>query len=131
MFFMAFLILPHELCDKTFKEATILSFHILTNRSLGSSSHLSHQYPTDAVKIVLLNSLRIILSATLLVLNTCQTVHHDIPGRAFVPKPEVDVSVLRFTPLVQPKIPLPFKLVEKVVRNIFSFRQKYSIRGAE
>jgi dimethyladenosine transferase 1 len=58
-------------------------------------------------------------------------MHHYVPGRAFVPKPEVDVSVLRFTPLVHPQIPLPFKLVEKVVRNIFSFRQKYSIRGAE
>lgn len=64
--------------------------------------------------------------------NWC-TVEHKfiIPGRAFVPKPEVDVSVVRFTPLVQPQIPLPFKLVEKVVRNIFGFRQKYSIRGAE
>ncbi|PNF25888.1 Dimethyladenosine transferase 1, mitochondrial [Cryptotermes secundus] len=64
--------------------------------------------------------------------NWC-TVEHKfiIPGRAFIPKPEVDVSVVRFTPLVQPQIPLPFKLVEKVVRNIFGFRQKYSIRGAE
>jgi dimethyladenosine transferase 1 len=58
-------------------------------------------------------------------------VYHDVPGKAFVPKPEVDVSVVRFTPLIQPQIPLPFKLVEKVVRNIFGFRQKYSIRGAE
>jgi dimethyladenosine transferase 1 len=43
----------------------------------------------------------------------------------------VDVSVVHFTPLVKPQIPLPFKVVEKVVCNIFGFRQKHSIRGAE
>ena len=37
-----------------------------------------------------------------------------IPGRAFVPKPEVDVSVVTFTPLKQPYIDLPFSMVEKV-----------------
>ncbi|XP_069669219.1 dimethyladenosine transferase 1, mitochondrial [Periplaneta americana] len=64
--------------------------------------------------------------------NWC-TVEHKftIPGKAFVPKPDVDVGVVRFTPLVEPLVPLPFELVEKVVRTIFSFRQKYSIRGAE
>lgn len=64
--------------------------------------------------------------------NWC-TVEHKfiIPGKAFVPKPDVDVSVVHFTPLVKPQIPLPFKVVEKVVCNIFGFRQKYSIRGAE
>uniref|UniRef100_A0A8C8SU45 rRNA adenine N(6)-methyltransferase n=1 Tax=Pelusios castaneus TaxID=367368 RepID=A0A8C8SU45_9SAUR len=54
-----------------------------------------------------------------------------IPGRAFVPKPEVDVSVVHFTPLVQPKIQQPFNLVEKVVRNVFQFRRKYCFRGVE
>ncbi|XP_034964569.1 dimethyladenosine transferase 1, mitochondrial isoform X1 [Zootoca vivipara] len=55
------------------------------------------------------------------------TVHNcfTIPGRAFVPKPEVDVTVVHFTPLVQPKIEQPFKLVEKVVRTVFQFRRKY------
>ncbi|AWP16715.1 putative dimethyladenosine transferase 1 mitochondrial [Scophthalmus maximus] len=54
-----------------------------------------------------------------------------IPGRAFVPKPEVDVGVVHFTPLVQPQIQQPFKLVEKVVRNIFQFRRKYCHKGVE
>ncbi|XP_077005454.1 dimethyladenosine transferase 1, mitochondrial isoform X1 [Tamandua tetradactyla] len=52
-----------------------------------------------------------------------------IPGRAFIPKPEVDVGVVHFTPLVQPKIEQPFKLVEKVVQNAFQFRRKYCYRG--
>ncbi|XP_050352003.1 dimethyladenosine transferase 1, mitochondrial [Nymphalis io] len=55
----------------------------------------------------------------------------DIPGAAFVPKPEVDVGVVTLTPMKQPIINLPFKLIEKVVRQIFSMRQKYSIRGAQ
>ncbi|NXP75639.1 TFB1M transferase, partial [Ramphastos sulfuratus] len=52
-----------------------------------------------------------------------------IPGQAFVPKPEVDVAVVLFTPLVQPKIQQPFKLVEKVVQSVFQFRRKYCFRG--
>ncbi|XP_072947550.1 dimethyladenosine transferase 1, mitochondrial [Epargyreus clarus] len=55
----------------------------------------------------------------------------DIPGDAFLPKPDVDVGVVTLTPLKHPIIKLPFKLVEKVVRQIFSMRQKYSIRGAQ
>ncbi|CAG9793666.1 unnamed protein product [Diatraea saccharalis] len=55
----------------------------------------------------------------------------DIPGAAFLPKPDVDVGVVTLTPLKHPLIKLPFKLVEKVVRQIFSMRQKYSIRGAQ
>ncbi|XP_043919348.1 dimethyladenosine transferase 1, mitochondrial isoform X1 [Protopterus annectens] len=55
----------------------------------------------------------------------------DIPGRAFVPKPKVDVGVVHFTPLVQPQISQPFKLVEKVVRSVFNFRRKYCRRGVE
>lgn len=55
----------------------------------------------------------------------------DIPGTAFLPKPEVDVGVVTLTPLKHPIIKLPFKLAEKVVRQIFSMRQKYSIRGAQ
>ncbi|KAG8435101.1 hypothetical protein GDO86_013161 [Hymenochirus boettgeri] len=52
-----------------------------------------------------------------------------IPGRAFVPKPEVDVGVVKFTPLIRPQIEQPFKLVEKVVRCVFQFRRKYCHRG--
>ncbi|XP_011808139.1 PREDICTED: dimethyladenosine transferase 1, mitochondrial [Colobus angolensis palliatus] len=60
----------------------------------------------------------------------CSVRHiFTIPGRAFVPKPEVDVGVVHFTPLIQPKIEQPFKLVEKVVQNVFQFRRKYCHRG--
>ncbi|KAJ1058409.1 hypothetical protein K5549_008326 [Capra hircus] len=55
-----------------------------------------------------------------------------IPGQAFVPKPEamkVDSGVVHFTPLPQPRIEQPFKLVEKVVQNAFQFRRKYCHRG--
>jgi len=52
-----------------------------------------------------------------------------IPGKAFVPKPDVDVGVIRMMPLKRPKTDLQFKLVEKVVRHIFSMRQKYCRRG--
>ncbi|XP_076189932.1 dimethyladenosine transferase 1, mitochondrial isoform X2 [Aptenodytes patagonicus] len=44
---------------------------------------------------------------------------------------EVDVAVVHFTPLVQPKIQQPFKLVEKVVQSVFQFRRKYCFRGIE
>ncbi|XP_018563538.1 dimethyladenosine transferase 1, mitochondrial [Anoplophora glabripennis] len=53
-----------------------------------------------------------------------------IPGKAFVPKPKVDVAVVTLYPLKNPIIDLPFKMVEKVVRNVFNMRQKFSIRGA-
>ncbi|KAM9340841.1 dimethyladenosine transferase 1, mitochondrial [Symphorus nematophorus] len=61
------------------------------------------------------------------------TVHNcfTIPGRAFVPKPEVDVGVVHFTPLVQPQIQQPFRLVEKLIRNVFQFRRKYCHKGVE
>lgn len=63
--------------------------------------------------------------------NWCQVTHKfTIPGRAFVPKPDVDVGIAHFVPLVEPQIPLDFSLVEKVVRCVFSFRQKYCKRGA-
>ncbi|KAH8418741.1 hypothetical protein KR222_006124 [Zaprionus bogoriensis] len=52
-----------------------------------------------------------------------------IPGKAFVPKPNVDVGVVKLIPLKQPKTQLPFPLVERVVRHIFSMRQKYCRRG--
>ncbi|XP_072397759.1 dimethyladenosine transferase 1, mitochondrial [Diabrotica undecimpunctata] len=54
-----------------------------------------------------------------------------IPGKAFVPKPDVDVAVMTLVPLKYPLVKLPFKLVEKVLRNIFNMRQKYCIRGTE
>nr|XP_023013667.1 dimethyladenosine transferase 1, mitochondrial [Leptinotarsa decemlineata] len=54
-----------------------------------------------------------------------------IPGSAFLPKPDVDVAVVTFIPKKYPLVDLPFKMVEKVLRNIFNMRQKYCIRGAE
>ncbi|ERE81752.1 dimethyladenosine transferase 1 [Cricetulus griseus] len=60
----------------------------------------------------------------------CNVEHlFTIPGKAFVPKPEVDVGVVHFTPLIQPKIEQPFKLVEKVVQYAFQFRRKYCHQG--
>lgn len=53
----------------------------------------------------------------------------EIPGKAFVPKPDVDVGVVKFIPYIRPLTDLPFDLVEKVVRHIFSMRQKYCQRG--
>ncbi|OXB66563.1 hypothetical protein ASZ78_010842, partial [Callipepla squamata] len=43
----------------------------------------------------------------------------------------VDVAVVHFTPLVEPKIQQPFELVEKVVQSVFQFRRKYCCRGVE
>ncbi|KAL6267470.1 hypothetical protein P5V15_000546 [Pogonomyrmex californicus] len=54
-----------------------------------------------------------------------------IPAKAFVPKPEVDVGVVSFTPLVNPRTQHDFKFFEKITRHIFSFRQKYNIRCIE
>ncbi|KAG5676854.1 hypothetical protein PVAND_006661 [Polypedilum vanderplanki] len=54
-----------------------------------------------------------------------------IPGSAFVPKPEVDVGVVTLNPLKLPSTDLPFDLVEKVMRYIFSMRQKYVRRGIQ
>ncbi|XP_013866076.1 dimethyladenosine transferase 1, mitochondrial [Austrofundulus limnaeus] len=59
------------------------------------------------------------------------TVHKCflIPGQAFVPKPKVDVGVVHFTPLPQAQIQQSFKLVEKLVRNVFQFRRKHCHKG--
>lgn len=56
------------------------------------------------------------------------SVRFTIPGRAFVPSPDVDVAVVRFAPLPEPLTTLPFDLVEKVVRHIFSMAPKKIIR---
>lgn len=65
----------------------------------------------------------------------CQTwcdVEHKftIPGKAFVPKPEVDVGVVTFYPLKYPLVNLPFGTVERLLRHVFNMRQKHSLRGA-
>ncbi|XP_055595232.1 dimethyladenosine transferase 1, mitochondrial [Uranotaenia lowii] len=51
-----------------------------------------------------------------------------IPGQAFVPKPDVDVGVVTIVPLKTPLTTVHFDIVEKVVRHIFSMRQKYCRR---
>lgn len=54
-----------------------------------------------------------------------------IPGKAFVPKPDVDVGVITMVPLANPLTDVPFQVVEKVMRYIFSMRQKFVRRGIE
>ncbi|XP_043500510.1 mitochondrial dimethyladenosine transferase 1 [Polistes fuscatus] len=51
-----------------------------------------------------------------------------IPGKAFLPKPDVDVGVVTFEPLKSPRTMHKFNFFEKVTRTIFSSRQKYSIK---
>ncbi|XP_059173799.1 dimethyladenosine transferase 1, mitochondrial-like [Physella acuta] len=48
-----------------------------------------------------------------------------IPGKAFVPPPEVDVGIVTCIPKVEPLIQQPFKLVEKVNRHLFHLPNKY------
>lgn len=64
--------------------------------------------------------------------NWC-SVHHKftIPGAAFLPKPEVNVGVVRLDPLVKPIISLKFELIEKVLRVMFNFRKKYCLHSAK
>uniref|UniRef100_A0A0N5AXR4 rRNA adenine N(6)-methyltransferase n=1 Tax=Syphacia muris TaxID=451379 RepID=A0A0N5AXR4_9BILA len=49
----------------------------------------------------------------------------NIPGSCFVPKPEVDATVVRFVPRIEPLIKCSFKLVEKFCRQVFHYRRKY------
>ncbi|CAL8135495.1 unnamed protein product [Orchesella dallaii] len=51
-----------------------------------------------------------------------------IKGSAFVPKPDVDVGVVKFTPRKEPLIRQPYRLVEKVVKQTFCMRGKYCCR---
>lgn len=49
-------------------------------------------------------------------------------GKAFLPKPDVDVGVVTFVPLKEPRTKHEFNIFEKVTRHIFNGRQKYSIK---
>lgn len=48
-----------------------------------------------------------------------------IGGKYFTPPPKVDVAVVKFVPLVEPQIKLPFNVIEKFVRHLFHHRNKY------
>lgn len=60
---------------------------------------------------------------------TQPTMNFIINGKAFLPKPEVDVGVVTLLPLKHPKTEVPFDVVEKTMRHLFSMRQKYVRRG--
>lgn len=60
---------------------------------------------------------------------TQPTLNFVINGKAFLPKPEVDVGVVTLLPLKHPKTEVPFEVVEKTMRHLFSMRQKYVRRG--
>ncbi|XP_065184552.1 dimethyladenosine transferase 1, mitochondrial-like [Sycon ciliatum] len=49
--------------------------------------------------------------------------HFLIPGSAFVPAPKVDAAVLKFVPLVTPRLDVPFDDLEMIVRVLFSYRR--------
>ncbi|XP_077287293.1 mitochondrial transcription factor B1 [Arctopsyche grandis] len=62
--------------------------------------------------------------------NWCKVDHkYNILGKSFIPPPDVDVGVVTLTPLKEPIIKLDFKLIEKLLRNTFNMRQKYSRRS--
>lgn len=63
---------------------------------------------------------------SLMAQNWC-SVHHafNIPGQAFLPKPDVDVGVVKMVPLLSPVCDYEFHLMEKICRTLFSGRQKY------
>ncbi|XP_054153319.1 mitochondrial dimethyladenosine transferase 1-like [Oppia nitens] len=48
-----------------------------------------------------------------------------INGTAFTPPPKVDVSYVKFTPLIEPRIKVPIAYVEKFCRQLFHYRNKY------
>ena len=55
---------------------------------------------------------------------------YEIPGSCFVPPPKVDVGVVTFVPRKEPLIKdISFKVVNKVIRHIFHYRQKHIKRG--
>lgn len=62
--------------------------------------------------------------------NWCHVKHlFTIPGRAFVPAPDVDVGVVQFEPRIHPLMDFPFPRVEKFLRHLFHFRPKMCYKG--
>lgn len=68
---------------------------------------------------------------SLMAQNWCN-VHHvfNIPGKAFLPKPDVDVGVVKLVPLLSPVCDYEFHLVERICRTLFSSRQKHVLKTA-
>lgn len=54
-----------------------------------------------------------------------------IPGKCFVPTPQVNVGVVQFIPRQEPLIPVPFPVVEKLVRQVFHLRRKYILKSIQ
>ena len=52
-------------------------------------------------------------------------------GSSFIPPPEVSAGVVHLWPLKEPTMKLPFKLVEKVVRNTFTHKKKKILKAIE
>ncbi|KAI1731115.1 ribosomal RNA adenine dimethylase domain-containing protein [Ditylenchus destructor] len=46
-------------------------------------------------------------------------------GSSFVPRPEVDVGLVRFVPRTMPLIPAPFEVVSKVATHVFIYKNKH------
>jgi dimethyladenosine transferase 1 len=55
---------------------------------------------------------------------------YQLPGGAFVPPPAVDVGIVKLTPLREPYINLPFKLVDQVVNAMFVSGKNRFIRSS-
>ncbi|EGT56902.1 hypothetical protein CAEBREN_01301 [Caenorhabditis brenneri] len=47
----------------------------------------------------------------------------------FVPRPQVDVGVVRFVPRKTPLVKTSFEVLEKLCRQVFHYRQKYVEKG--
>ncbi|CAB3407024.1 unnamed protein product [Caenorhabditis bovis] len=58
----------------------------------------------------------------------CSPIASDARS-SFVPRPLVDVGVVRFEPRKTPLINVPFEVVEKVCRHVFHYRQKHVNKG--
>lgn len=57
--------------------------------------------------------------------NWCRAkIRFNINSRYFVPAPKVDVSLVKFVPLPEPRINIPFEVLEKFVRHLFHHRNK-------
>ncbi|CAL2029455.1 unnamed protein product [Caenorhabditis brenneri] len=53
----------------------------------------------------------------------------QISGSCFVPRPQVDVGVVRFVPRKTPLVKTSFEILEKLCRQVFHYRQKYVEKG--